>query len=94
MAIWIRKVSEDKSINFLKLAEDDWNLMSQFEAFSSWLDSGAEALDSNFEWIADIGFRQRADATGGGPVISRDVMAACLKYNITIFLSEYGGENA
>ncbi|WP_444891819.1 hypothetical protein ACJJIE_11875 [Microbulbifer sp. TRSA001] len=94
MAIWIRKVVGQKSKNYLKLAKDDWNLISQFEAFESWLKTDAEDLDPNHEWIADIGFCPRDSASGGGPVITQEIMEICLSRRITIFLSEYGGDDA
>lgn len=37
----------------------------------------------------DIGFSPRPDALGGGPVISRKLMQACLKANLELFFSEY-----
>lgn len=90
MAIWIRKVTGEKSENYLKLADEDWDLRSQFEVFESWLKSDAGALSSSEGWIADIGFTPREGACGGGPVISLEIMELCLANKITIFLSEYG----
>lgn len=89
MSIWIRKIFGDKSENYLKLAEDDWDLRSQFKTFESWLKSGANALEADAQWIADIGFSPRYGACGGGPVISSEVMKICLDKKITIYLSEY-----
>ena len=94
MAIWIRKVVGEKSENYLKLAEDEWGLPVQFEVFEMWLKSGADDLDSSYQWIADIGFSPRDGASGGGPIISLEIMEICLSKRITIFLSEYGADDA
>lgn len=90
MAIWIRRVEGSKRVNHLKLANDDWDLRSQFIIFENWLLTGPEFLESGQSWIADIGFDSRVNATGGGPVITQELMSMCLKHNITIHLSEFG----
>ena len=90
MAIWIRKINPEDKENYLKLAVDDWNLISQFEIFEKWLKTEAANLELGNEWIVDIGFSPREGALGGGPIISKEIMELCLKNNITIYLSEYG----
>jgi len=92
LAIWIRKISNEKSENFLKLAKDDWNLKTQFEVFESWLKSEAVKLNPSDAWIADIGFSSGGCATGGVPVISLEIMEICLAHKITIYLSEYSDD--
>lgn len=89
MSIWIRKIVGDKSESYLKLAEDDWDLRSQFKTFETWLKSSTNALEADAQWIADIGFSPRDGACGGGPVISREIMKFCLNKKITIYFSEY-----
>jgi len=93
MAIWIRKIKGDTSENYLKLADGDWNLRTQFEVFESWLKCDAGNLKSDEMWIADIGFAPREGALGGGPIISLEMMKICLDKQITIYLSEYEGVN-
>ena len=78
--------------NEIKLAPNDWNLMSQFEVFEEWLRSNNGQLVSEEGWVVDIGFSPRENATGGGPVISKEIMKLCLKNNIEIYLSEYAAD--
>ncbi len=93
MSCWIRKNIGDSRENFLLLGQDEWNLRAQVELLANWLrdnDGNLEAADS---WIADIGFNARIDATGGGPIISTEMMSLCLRNNVEIYLSEYGLAN-
>ncbi len=90
MPIWIRKTYKEKTENYLHLMKDDWILPNNFDAFSEWLQSVDETLDKNAEWIADIGFMPRESATGGGPIISLDLMKLCIRNNIEIYISEFG----
>ena len=89
MAIWIRRIVDDKSENVLKLAENIWDIKSQFTIFEKWLKGAPAILATGEGWIADFGFSLREDACGGGPIISLELMEICLKHKITIFLSEY-----
>lgn len=85
----IRKIVGDRSKNHLTLADDEWRLAPQVEALESWLQEHPDELDPSHKWIADIGFSPRPNATGGGPIITRQLMQACLKTNLVIYLSEY-----
>ena len=87
----IRKWVGDKCENHLTLADDEWKLREQVDALEAWLSTNPGALDPSIEWFADIGFCLRADAMGGGPVISRELMEMCLRANLDIYLSEYPG---
>ena len=89
MPIWVRIITGDVKKNEIKLAPDDWNLMSQFEVFEEWLRSNDGKLVSDEGWMVDIGYSPRENGTGGGPVISKEIMQLCLKNNIEIYLSEY-----
>ena len=92
MPCWVRKITGQVKENEIKLAPDDWNLMSQYEAFEEWLKSNDGKLESEEGWIVDIGFSPRKNAAGGGPVISKEIMELCLRNNIEIYLSEYAGD--
>lgn len=65
-------------------------MLPQVAALERWLQEHRGELDRSFEWIADIGFTCRTDATGGGPVLTKVVMRMCLEVNMKIYLSEYG----
>ncbi|MEM7020156.1 MAG: hypothetical protein AAF512_22790 [Pseudomonadota bacterium] len=89
MSCWIRKIVDGKAENFALLAADSWDLREQVEFFEKWLRDIDETLEDADSWIADIGFSPRSRATGGGPVVSLELMELCLRNKIEIFLSEY-----
>ena len=90
MTTIIRRITEDGSENHVELCEDSWDLRAQIEALEEWLFSSEMNLDSSHHWVADVGFSHRANACGGGPPLTLNLMRKCLEYNIEIFLSEYG----
>lgn len=89
MSIWIRKITGNKSENFLKLGKDVWDLRDLYILFESWVTKEGPNLNSREGWIADIGFSPRAGASGGGPILTPEVMKICVEKNISIYLSEY-----
>jgi len=50
------------------LCEDEWMLWPQIEALSAWLNQAAPGLLPG-EYVADVGFCRRRNASGGGPVL-------------------------
>ena len=92
MSIWIRKIEDGKRNGVLQIGKDCWELPKLFKLFESWLFSEEINIDTKFEWIADIGFSPREGANGGGPIISKKIMEACLSNNISIYLSEYNDQ--
>ena len=94
MTTIIRRVTEDGSENHLTLSEDVWDLRTQVEDLEEWLCSPEMNLDSSHDWIADIGFSARVNATGGGPPLTLKLMRKCLEYNVEIYLSEYGMDDS
>ena len=88
----IRKIVNDRYENLVELAPDEWSLREQVEALEGWLRDHRNELDPTHEWVADIGFCIRKNASGGGPPISRKLMQMCLEVNLQILLSEYPGE--
>jgi len=93
MSCWIRKVDGERSTNFLLLAPDSWDLRHQFKIFEEWLVENNGTLEPADNWIADIGFKVRLDATGGGPIVSTKLMALCISNRVELFLSEYGSQS-
>ena len=92
MPVVIRKIVEDRVENHADVATDSWDLRTQIEALEEWLSANPAHLDPSSQWIADVGFTVRFDATGGGPPISCRLMKMCVASNLDIWLSEYGAE--
>ena len=92
MSCWIRKTVGDLRENYLLLGPDEWDLRAQVDLLLDWLRKNDGKLETADSWIADIGFNARSDATGGGPIISSEIMELCLNNNVEIYLSEYGLE--
>lgn len=90
MPIVIRPRDQSKA-NYLELCPSSWDLRILIESLQVWLDSQpthfAESVTGS--WIADVGFAPRSEATGGGPILSLQLMKQCLCYNLEIYLSEY-----
>lgn len=89
MPVVIRKVVGDYFENHTQIASGEWRIREQVEALEAWFDVESNALDTQHQWIADIGFAGRSDARGGGPPITKNLMQKCLAYNLEIYLSEY-----
>ena len=92
MSCMIRRRAGDHYENLTELCPNEWKLREQIEALESWLMGNRESLSPRGEWVADVGFCVRANAAGGGPRITRNLMGMCLEVNMEIFLSEYPGE--
>jgi hypothetical protein len=74
------------------LCDDNWRLPDQAEALEAWLAANHAALKPN-KYVADIGFTMREDASGGGAAIPPEMMRAMADLGMSLFLSEYPGEN-
>lgn len=92
MPVIIRRTVNQRFEKYAEIASNSWDLRTEIEALEEWLIANARSLDTSFEWIADVGFTVRLDATGGGPPLTKRLMRACLDSNLEIFLSEYGAE--
>jgi hypothetical protein len=92
MPVVIRRVVGDRFENHTEIAGDAWDLRTQIEALEEWLSAHPIELDRSNQWVADVGFTVRLDATGGGPPISLNLMKMCVDSNLEIYLSEYGAE--
>ena len=89
MSIYISKVEDGNRFEKFHLGKDEWELPKLFKEFENWLSNNVDSIEQG-SWIADIGFSPREGACGGGPVISTEIMASCLKIDMAIYLSEYG----
>jgi hypothetical protein len=90
MPVVIRKMVDQRFHNFVEIEADSWDLRTQIESLEEWMAKHGDSLDNRFNWVADIGFTSRMDATGGGPPLTVRLMTACVNANLEIYLSEYG----
>lgn len=70
------------------LCDDCWELPDQLPALEIWLSNNKMNIDPG-EYVADIGFTPRDDASCGGAVISPESMQTMATLGIWLFLSEY-----
>ena len=70
------------------LCDDDWELPSQIYELEEWLKKNESNIPPG-DYVADIGFDIRKDATGGGGVLTIKSMAIMIKLGIELYLSEY-----
>jgi hypothetical protein len=70
------------------LCDDIWRLPNQAEALEAWLAENHATLKPD-EYVADIGFTLREDASGGGAAISPQMMRTMADLGMSLFLSEY-----
>ena len=92
MPVIIRRIIDDGFKNHAEVAAGEWDLRKQIEALEQWLLAHGSELDTLSQWVADVGFTVRPNATGGGPPIGRKLMQMCVASNLEIYLSEYGAE--
>ncbi len=72
------------------LCDDEWHLRPQVDALISWLNSDAANIESA-EYVADVGFCWRRDASAGGPVLEPETLSRMAAIGMSLFLSEYPG---
>jgi hypothetical protein len=72
------------------LCDDNWRLPDQAEAPEAWLAQNSVSLKPD-EYVADIGFTPREEASGGGAAISPQMMRTMADLGMSLFLSEYSG---
>jgi len=86
-----RVTPEDKTNEAVAwLCSGNWRLPDQAKALESWLSENHAKLDAD-DYVADIGFRPRDDALGGGAAISPQLMRIMVELGMWLFLSEYPG---
>jgi len=74
------------------LCDDNWRLPDQAEALETWLAENRATLKPD-EYVADIGFMPRDGALGGGAAISPEMMRTMADLGMSLFLSEYPGDD-
>jgi hypothetical protein len=75
------------------LCDGSWNLPEQAYELMAWLNSATANLKPG-NLIADIGFRARPDASGGGSAFSPKELARMSELDMSLWLSEYPAETA
>ena len=94
MPVAIQREAGDGYEPHADLCAGGWDLRTQLEALEDWLADHPHALDPRHDWVADVGFRVKPGAAGGGPPVTPRLMHLCLRANLTIFLSPHGGRPA
>ncbi|RNI29954.1 hypothetical protein EFA69_10530 [Rufibacter immobilis] len=70
------------------LCDDIWDLPHQIDALEKWLDTKGVNLSSS-EYVADIAFDIRKDATGGGGVLKSKSMKIMGTIGMDVYFSEH-----
>jgi hypothetical protein len=71
---------------------DEWELPGQIHELEQWLKANHDKIPPG-KYVADIGFQIRREATGGGSVISSEMIQLLAKMGMEIYLSEYGPDS-
>ena len=82
----IYKEENFESIKYL--CDDDWDLPTQLHELEKWLIKEGKNLPKG-KYIADIGFRIRKEANGGGAVLNSKTITILNKIGMEIYFSEY-----
>ncbi|BET65457.1 hypothetical protein ASA1KI_03750 [Opitutales bacterium ASA1] len=88
VAIYRREPMTDIAV----LCDDVWDLPSQIAELEVWLVTAAEKISPG-DYVADVGFKIRRSASGGGASLSPATMKVMAELGITLFLSEYPGKS-
>ena len=87
MPINIYKMNEARD-KIAWLGDDVWDLPSQIPLLEDWLKKH-ETLIPPGEYVADVGFQVRKDASAGGSVVTKEMMRIMSFLGIELYLSEY-----
>ena len=92
MPVNISKITPDGRDNepVAWLCDGEWLLTLQVEALCDWLKQFASALPPA-DYVADVGFCWRRNATSGGPIVEPADMGRMAALRMSLHLSEYGG---
>ena len=81
-------IYKDEYDQLTYLCEDEWQLPSQIDELANWLSNNSSKLPKS-SYVADVGFRVRTGATGGGAVVSLKLMEMMIAIGMELYLSEY-----
>lgn len=71
-----------------RLCKEEWDLLPQVDALRAWLEENSTRLEAK-DYVADIGFSPRENASGGGPVLDPLTLRRAAEIGMSIYLSEY-----
>jgi len=80
--------NNDNAEKVALLSDDCWELPTQIDVLEAWLKENELKIPSG-NYVIDIGFDIRKDASGGGGVLTTQSMAIMVKLGIELYLSEY-----
>jgi hypothetical protein len=83
-------IYRDDTSKIAWLCDGDWSLPNQVDALTVWLEENGKNIRSG-SYVADIGFRWRRDAGGGGSALTPETMKIMSEIGMCLFLSEYSG---
>jgi len=89
MPINIYENISKKEIDYL--CKNDWDLPKQIFELEKWIEKNINKFPKS-EYVIDIGFNIRKDTTGGGAVITNNLMKKLIEKGFEIYLSEYPNE--
>lgn len=76
----------DSLTEIIYLSESHWDLPNQISDLEDWLDKTDIPAG---DYIADIGFDIRPNASGGGAVLTLNTLKRLYELGIEVYLSEY-----
>ena len=79
---------EETGENLDRLCDDVWELPNQIDALETWLEKKGKNLNPS-NYVADIGFDIRKNATGGGGTLSSNSMKIMGVIGMNVYFSEY-----
>lgn len=74
------------------ISENDWDLPTQIYELEKRLETKGKKLPKG-KYVADIGFRVRKNANGGGAVLNLKMIKLLNKIGMEIYFSEYNIED-
>lgn len=70
------------------LCENVWDLPNQISELYIWLKNNTDKLPKS-DYVIDVGFDIRPNATGGGAVINLEMLKIMSEKGFELYLSEY-----
>ena len=80
--------TEKNNSEITYLCDNVWDLSIQIYELEKWLENKGKKLPKG-NYVADIGFSIRNEATGGGSVINTKIIKIMSEIGMEIYLSEY-----
>ena len=91
MSTYLKNNQSGSAVHVIEIINDNWDLDAQLKSLDNWFNNNPDYHYSRGEWIADVGFEPRPDASVAGYTINLGLMSQLVKNNITLWLSDYRG---